>query len=171
MENDHEQIPGIDWDAVLEAADLDHEGENNEIVEDLVLDDLGEPVGAYGLGLGHGQNENGHHDGQPPEEGQFQFGNHIPNMVGNEDLGMNPNAGFFGAEPGEEALEIVAEELEQEEQQHLHPAFAALAIVPPPPGGLDPPDRQRSNLKRGPPWHDRTGAGPMRLKKPKKPTQ
>ena len=48
MENDHDPIPGIDWDAVLGAAELDHEGENNEIVEELVLDDLGEPVGAFG---------------------------------------------------------------------------------------------------------------------------
>jgi len=171
MENDHNPvnpIPDINWDAVLEAAAADavNEGEDDEIIEELVLNDLGEPVGAFGLGL---END----DGQPPE-GQFQLEHHIPNMFGNEDLGINPNAGFFEAEPDEEALEIVAEELEQGEQNlEALEDFEALAIVPPPAGGLIPPLRRRDNLKRTPEdVYDLTlDHRPMRLKKPKKPTQ
>lgn len=147
MENDHDPIPGIDWDAVFleeaaaaDEANLNPGGEADEIVEELVLDDNGDPVGAFGLGLGHGQNGNGHHDEQPPEE----------------------------------ALEIVAEELEQGEQNlEALEDFEALAIVPPPAGGLIPPLRRRDNLK-----HTREDVydltldhRPMRLKKPKKPTQ
>lgn len=163
MENHHGPIPGIDWDAVWEvaAADAANEGENDEIV----LDENGDPVGAFGLGMGHGQ----------PPEGQFQLENHIPNMFGDENLGINPNAGLIGAEPGEEAPEIAPEELEQVEQQHFLPAIAALAIGPPPPAGLNLPHPQILNLKRGAPWDDRTNdAGPMSLKKnPRtyKPTQ
>lgn len=79
MENDHDPIPGIDWGLVLEAAAADAAAQNNEGENDDEWED----------------------DGQPPV-GQFNFDHPLPNMFGNEDLGVNPNAGLFNVEPGEQ---------------------------------------------------------------------